>query len=679
MILVPHQVRQDALRRRAIWGVLGLAVAVLLIGGCQSGNARRRGIRPMHVNDIGGYVEFVARQREHDQRSKVGAGATESKETILEENIKLELDGYVYHPNLLEFTLAGLFGLVQRENDDVFGGRKRTSKDDGTLTEFDFRGTFFKKKKYPGTVFARRYRSLEPRPFQTSLEVFTTNYGAIWQYVSEKTPTSLQFTYTDVRLDPRSDIEEQGRQTNTLFRFETAYRFSDRNVFSLLYTRESVDEQPFDLSYVEDELTLGHKWNFGPRHTYRLDSEINYFNQRGTFDVERIRWREILRLDHSDTLRSWYQFEALDRRQGSLLGVAPIDERSYSFAATIEHRVFLSLISQLTAYGQTQEFGSALDIDRYGVEASLDYRKKNRWGMFLANYQIRYRIEDYRGGGQNVEVLDERHTFQDPEPGELNNQRVITGTIRMTAEDRTTVYRINEDYTVRALGDTTELRRVPTGRIADGQTVLIDYVYAVGGSFELETLSHFLNLRQNFDFGLSPYYRLTLQDQTVTPAQASGVTPEDITAHLIGVDYERGALRLSAEYEDHDSTVNPFEAIRLTARYTRRFDTGARGMVRARLIDIDRGEPNDRRTTFYTLEGRYRHPITRNLNVEGTVLYRSEDDSITGDDEGIEVDLALEWNIRQTEVRVLYEYGRFRDDFADNQASTLFVQIRRKF
>ena len=97
------------------------------------------------------------------------------------------------------------------------------------------------------------------------------------------------------------------------------------------------------------------------------------------------------------------------------------------------------------------------------------------------------------------------------------------------------------------------------------------------------------------------------------------------------------------------------------------------------LIDIDRGAPNDRQTTFYTLEGRYHHPITRNFNIEGTVLYRCEDESVTGDDEGIEVDLAWKWNIRQREIRILCEFGKFRDDFADNQTSTLYVQVRRKF
>ncbi|MFQ5591582.1 MAG: hypothetical protein ACE5HE_10500 [Phycisphaerae bacterium] len=677
----PHTRTRTERRRRASPSRRALCVllSMLTLTGCQAPGRGRSDIRTMHVDRVEGYVEFVARQREHSQASKVGAGKTSSEETILEENLKLKTSGYVYHPNFLEFTVAALFGLLQRDYEDVFGDRRRTSGDDGTVVEFDVRGSFFKKKDYPGTVFARRYRAFEPRPFQPTLEATTTNYGLTWQYVDEKMPTSLQFSSTEVELDPGNDLEAIGRQKNSLLRFQTEYRFTDNNVLSFVYTRESTDEQPFALSYDTDELTLGHTWRFGPHHRHSLESEINYQNQRGTFDVERTRWRELLRLEHSDTLRSWYRWEALDRKQGSLSGVAPLSERSYSLEATVEHKLYESLVSRLRGYGQSQEFGSGLDIQRYGFEANFDYRKKHRGGMLLADYRLGYRIEEYRGGGREMEVLDEPHTFHDPEPEVLSNTRVSTGSIRVTAEDRTTLYRLNDDYRVQMVGDQTEIRRVPTGRIIDGQTVLIDYVFSVGGSFDLDTVVHHLSLRDNLDFGLSPYYRLFHQKQDVTPADAVGVTPEDITAHVVGMEFERGPLRLTAEYEDHDSTINPFRATRLSASYNRRFSTGARAMLRAKFSDVDRGKPNARETTFYTFEGYYRHPITRHLNVETTVLYRNEDDSLTGVDEGVELDFALEWDIRQTEVRIQYEYGKYRDAFADNDASSLYVRVRRKF
>jgi hypothetical protein len=660
---------------------VGLCVggSLTVLAGCQADGPRRHGIRNLHITDVGGYVEFVARDRRRSQESKTDTADARYEETIFEESVKLEFDGYVYHPNFLEFALGGLFGLVQHDYEDKFGDRLRTSQDDGTITEFDMRADFLQKKSYPGSVFARRYRSLEPRPFQPSLEVTTTNYGLVWQYADEKTPTNFQFTHTDVELDPQTDFEEKGRQKNTLLRFETSYHFSTANVLSFVYDFRSIEEEPFDLSYDTNEATISHRWNFGGGHRHRLDSELNYYNQHGTFDIERTRWRELLRFEHSEALRSWLLFEVLDRTQGSLSGVAPIEERSYSLSGTIEHRWYDSLITQLGAYGQRQEFGSGLDINRCGLTADFDYRKMNRWGVLRAGYQFRAQRENRDGGMQQAEVLDERHTFNDPEPIVLSNPNVDVGSIQMTAEDRITFYTIGRDYTIDTIGDRVEIYRVPTGRILNGQVVLVDYTFDIGGNYDLDTINHLFSIRQDYDFGLSPYYRLRHQNQILSPKRATGVTPDDITGHIVGVEFRRGVLDFSVEFEDYDSTVNPFVAVRLDAGYTGRFGGGATGILKAKWSDVSRLEPNERDTRYFSLEGRYRHPITRRFTVEGSVLYHNEDDSLTGRDEGVDVDLSLEWFIRDTEMRVTYEYGQYDDRYADSDYAVLFVQVRRKF
>ncbi len=133
------------------------------------------------------------------------------------------------------------------------------------------------------------------------------------------------------------------------------------------------------------------------------------------------------------------------------------------------------------------------------------------------------------------------------------------------------------------------------------------------------------------------------------------------------------------EYEDHDSSISPFVAVRLGAGVRHRFDTGATGTIKARWSTMQRTERISRDTRFFTIEGRYRHPVTRHLTLEGAVLYRNENDSISGNDEGVDVDLTLEWHIRETDLRVTYEFGQYDDDFSDNEFSTLFVQLRRRF
>ncbi len=673
---------ESVARARGRQGVGGAVLVLLwlaLVGGCRSTGSPGPPGQTLQVTSIRPRFEMTARVREQEQKSKVGAGDQKSSEEIFEESLRVETKGSVYHPNLLDFSLAGLFGLTQQHFEDDFGGRKRTSRDDGEIFEFDFEGRLLKKKEYPATVFARRYRSLEPRPFLSSLETTTTNYGFVWQYVDPKMPTSLQFNHTDVQLNPLDPEEKDGRQKNTNLRFETAYRFEEHNVLSLNYTRQSVSEEPFALDYDSDEVTLSHRLDFGDGRRRRLDSELNLYDQRGTFDHRRTRWRETLRLEHAPSLRSWYQYEFLDREQGSLAGVEPIRERSHYLSATLEHQLYESLVSRLSGYAQTQEFDSGLDIQRLALLPSLDYRKKNPWGALLANYRFRLQTEDREGGTLSAELLDETRTFRDPEPVVLDNTNVVVSSIFITAEDRTTVYRAGRDYRVRQVGDRIELERIPTGRIQDGQTVLLDYVYVLGGDFTLDTVGHDLDVRQNFTFGLSPYYRLRRQDQDISPGSATGVTPENITGHLFGAEFNKGPLRTIAEFEDHDSNINPFEALRISAELTHRFRSGGTGRLKARWTDIQRFGDIDRQTRFFTVEGRIRQTIRNQLTFEGAMLYREEQDSVSGDDEGVDVDLSLEWMVRETELRVTYEFGRFEDDFAENRNSTLYVQFRRRF
>ena len=650
--------------------------------GCRTQPGRSTGAEGLRFTDFGAHADFVVRWREREQTSKTTTSETRSEETIYEESVSLETKGYVYHPNLLEFALGGVFGLVQEDFTDIIDGRRRHDTNTGDLIEFDVDARIFKRKSYPMTVFAHRRRGLVPRPFLPSLETTTTNLGFTWQYVSKKTPSSFQFSHTDAKLTPlfvTGRTDEEGRQKNTELRFETAYNFSDHHVLSLTYEHETVEEEPFELDYDADEITLTHRLEFGSRHQHDLRSELHYLNQRGTIDIERARWRQDLRLKHSDTLQSLFQLELLDRTRGNRFSNVPdVEERSLLLSGSLRHQLYQSLTSQLRMYVRQQEFEPDLKITRWGGEANFNYRKTNRWGVLYANYGFRAERNDHRGESRTTEVVDESRTFQDPNPIRLNNRNAHVGSIFITAEDRVTIYQRGRDFVVRTFGNVVEIERVPTGHIADGETVLIDYLFNLGGSFELDTIAHNFGIRQDFDFGLTPYYRFEWQDQSITPIRATGAIAEDITAHVVGVEYRNAPLRLFAEYEDHDSTINPFVSSRLGASYMHRFKSGAETSLHTRWTDTSHVAPVERDIRLLTLEGRYRHRIGPNLTVESSVLYRNGEDSVSRDTEGIDASLAVEWSVRQTDVRMSFEYSDFEDEFTENDSCALFVHVRRR-
>ena len=654
------------------------------VTGCVTQQDRAYGVKTLELTDFGGHTELVVRHTERDQESKLGSTKSRSEETIFEESVSLETKGFVLHPNLFEFGLGGVFGLVQESFEDVVDDRNRDASNRGNLLEFDFDAQIFKKRNTPVTVFAHRRRGIIPRPFLPGLETTTTNYGLNWQYVSEKIPTSLQLSHTDVELSALlvggGEEEEEGRQKSTELRFESAYNFSDHNKLSMTYNLEVVSEKPFELNYDANEVTLAHLWDFGDRHQHNLRSDLGYLDQRGTIDIERLRWREDLRLKHSDTLQSKFEFEALDRSYGSRSrDAADIQERSYYFSGSLRHQLFKSQTLQIRGYARKQEFETGLDVTRWGGQAVLNYHKTNRWGVLRANYAIRAERNDNRGTATVLEIIDELQTFRDPDPITLTNRNVTVSSITVRAEDRVTFYQRGRDFTVLTVGNVVEIRRVPTGRIADEEAVLVDYLFDVGGNFEIETVHHNFGIRQDFDSGVMPYYRFEWQEQSLSPAGATGAIAENITGHVIGMEYRKSSLRCFAEYEDHDSNINPFTSLRLGASYTYRFNSGAQTTFNSRWTETSHGAPSERDTKLFTVEGRYRHPITRNLTVEGSVLYRTGEDTFSDDTDGIDVSLGLEWLIRKTKVRINLERTEYEDGFASNDSSRLFIQVRREF
>jgi len=671
----PQQCRHSVL-------VLGLIVVVLVsASGCQQAGRRNPSARNVVLFNRRGHFDMLVRQRSLDRKPNSSGTLRETfDETILEESVTIESDGYVYHPTLLEFSVGAVLGMRQAQFDQVFGTTTESSQDTGEILEFDASGTFLQRKPYPLSFYARRGRTLEPRPFRSTLQAATTAYGLAWQYIHETTPISIQYDLNTVDLDPFLSAGEQpgGRRSET-FSATISYIFNKHNEIKLSFDRESIQEKPFDFKYDLNETRLTHTLEFGKEHEHRLNSELLLLDQAGTFATKRTEWRQILFLKHRKKLSTTYELLAFERKQGSIAGGQSVNEKTVRVAAAIDHQLYDNLKSRIRVYAENQKFESGLDYTRRGLTADFRYFRHNAWGVLRLDYRFSQDNQSVSGGTQAFEVIDEAQTFRDPEPIILTDRSIELGSIRVLREDRTEQYVSGRDYRLRPIGDRVEIERIFTGRILDGQTVLLSYRFQIGGDYDFNTTAQAFSIRQEFKFGLTPYYRSLRQTQTLTPASAVGVTPDNITADILGVEYRRGKLRLDAEYERHDSTVSPFVSLRFGLDYTRRYPSGATLGLSANWSDVEFTGLGARTTRLMTIEGQYERPVSKNLNIETAVRYRQEKDTLSTDNDGIEIDLGLEWTIRRTEIKVDYRYATFNDDFADQVSSALIVQFRRRF
>lgn len=665
----------------------GTVLALLLLAGCRTrfSTEDEPAEPPVRIHDARLEASMLYRSEERERKS--GSLGDESwQQQIYRETLSAAADGYIYHPYLLDFSVASAIGLTQSEFQQTRGSSEQESSDSGTLREYDVTGRVLKNSNLPLTAYSRRHESLEARPFLNAEFRTIQEDGFFWQYLSDVVPTSLRYDHSEIAFDPLgpdftgpSALDDQSRsKTTDQVQFDTEYRFSKNNKLSLDYEHSSVREHPFDVHYEVDSVRVAHDVRFGAEDQHDLLSEVVHYDQRGTVELQQFLVRELLGLEHSDTLRSRYHLDAASRSQRGISGNT-IEDDTLGFGADLEHRLYESLFTRVGGWADTQQFDDGAATDRYGVRGNFDYQKKNPWGLFNANYGADYQSTRRTSGDQRVAVIDQSRTFNDPNPIILSDNRIVTSSIVITDTTALNFYEEDVDYDVVKFANRIELHRIPTGDILDGQTVLIDYEIDNSSDYTLASTYQTFGLRQNFAFGLSPYYRYEWQDQTISGQNVGTTQQDDIRAHTAGVEYRRGAFHALAEYEDHDSTIAPFQAFTLSGDYSHRFEYGATAGVNSRYTDVSFTGDRPREASYFTLGVRYFDALTPKLTFEGSAQYLMDQDSVSNNNQGVDVDLSLNWKLRRTNLSINFSNGRFQNDFTESRSTMLYMKWELRF
>jgi hypothetical protein len=238
------------------------------------------------------------------------------------------------------------------------------------------------------------------------------------------------------------------------------------------------------------------------------------------------------------------------------------------------------------------------------------------------------------------------------------------------------------DYTVRVIGDRVEIRRVLGGDAMEGQAVLIDYLVGPEPGSSTTTIGAGGSVRYDIEEGLLDglglYARYFHQDQNRSGGRPGLLPVADIDTILVGVDYRFWYLFMSAEYELRDSTLSPFTATRLDARYAHPLGRRSSLTLYSSYDQIDFTD-DDIRTTTLSVGGRWNQLLTDRFSMNLSALWRQEQDSAGIDVEAFEQQIDLTWRYRQTTV-----YGAFRNvmlesDASDSLFQTFMIGLRREF
>ncbi len=617
-------------------------------------------------------------RRDIDDHEGTGGADQHDVQDRVWEIFDLSTTGFFGHPNLVEFGAAGRFWLTQRWLDQEIPASKEYVNE--TLFDWDLSALILQEQLVPVTVYTRRTTDDIDRPFAGTLENTITQSGVRMNVRSNRFPTTVEFyarqeTQTDPFVGQDFNIDQYSVAADGRIEIDSSqymwwnFSYDDVNESGQLQVPQSFERTNGDIA---------HTFNFGPDQRSELRSEFSIYDQTGSGAYTQTRLFERLRLNHSPKLTSWYDviLENIDRP-----GLDGYTERT---SANVRHQLFDSLTTYARAGADfTQIPSDDFASDLLFSEVVIDYIKKVPYGRVEAGITADLSWLDQSERGVAVPVNDNAFTFNAANVIVISQRNIEPGSIVVTDVTGLIQYIPGLDFTVLELPDGVEIRRVPGGNIAPGQTVLVDYTIGPEPAGTTVTTGLGFNFRYTFEEGflrgLSVYTRFFWQDESRS-GELSVQEPldNDFTEYLYGAEYNFWRIFLLAEQRIHDSDLSPFDATRYEARYVQELGKGSSLVLGATYQDIDRTDLS-LRTRTTTLSGQWNQQVTSHLQASLLVQWQDTNASPGVDSQGFEQEFEFKWTYNQTTF-----YGRIRNSFVDTDIDdtsfqTNVVGLRREF
>lgn len=615
----------------------------------------------------------------------------------VDETLGLQGSGSIVSDRLIKYEVMTRGGLSQGSYHESRPGPDLSESPHGQLLEYDLRLQALPAGKVSVNAFASKLDDRIPRPFLPSLDRSRERYGAELTYNDAKLPMSLSFEHLFDEMtshDPfLKDEQEQGEDT---LRYEATWQPVENHSLKFDYEYQNQDEQYSGTrSHFHNRgnyLSLLDTVQFGTDGRSRLETLARLQDESGDWAQDAYEFAPRLTLQHSDSLSTNYGFQWLKESFVQLRATTVRGD------VGLTHQFQQLLTSTFNLYGLRQDSNDNADIQEWGSLANFAVSKENPLGLFSSNLSYVHTGMQTNDGRRDGVVIRESVTFRDPLPSVLAHSDVVPWSIVVMDPQRFQVFLPVRDYLIVPLGRMTALIRVPTGLIADRQTVAVSYGYRIINNYALQRDRVDWRIQQDFKAGWTPYYAASLQHEDLTNSRYLLWDDRNINRQRIGVTYRKPRWSAGAEYEYNDDSVDPYQAfhsngdvvLMQSARHqlngrgnlSRFFFKGQEALYGFGSVPwFELGDLQDRGahdTTMIDLGMNYRYLVGRNLEAGGTAAYRFQDDTQFGRTIGVDLrgsvayKLGLLTVLFEIEYETLHLPGSLDDGFA------FWVKFRRE-
>ncbi len=512
--------------------------------GFHTAAAQEDEIRMLKLTGLDGYLEYRVTD-DNQSRERSGTGISwDSSELEYRESLRLDFDGYIYHPRLLRFQLGSQTELLQETNE---GSAVQTSQNNRLLLGGDFRLIFLEEHPYTLTLQGNREELDVSQPFASSYTITSTTLGA--SLAIKKGPVPVDMTYsqnTVVGSDAGRDINET--QDDLLIRGE--YEITQRSRGDIEYHWTKATQESINKMISTHQFALSNLTTLGADENLRFFGHARLQQQSGTTNSDNYTFRESLDWRHTDNLRSRYNIGySLNEVEGDRIDL-------WDGSASVSYSLYDSLQTEAEVYGRFQDATTGA-VSTIGQIASVSYTKRlGRWGRFSAHVRGSNEILERTPTVDEGWVRDESHQVSFGIPIQLGQPDIRVGSIWVTAENNLRVYRLRQDYLISTRNGFTELIVLAGGDIPLDSTILVDYRYALPGKGVVQTRGGSVDLRYQFRQWFSVYGAYDQNKQEQVEGELTSRL-ESRERRAFGGRFQWRWFEVGADYEDVESTFSP--------------------------------------------------------------------------------------------------------------------------
>ncbi len=614
---------------------------------------------------------------QYDETSFSGSGRIVTHERLfIGPLIGLSLAGSVYHPNFCTLNLASE-GAYGQSWETVTATTTTTRNKLEYLGRFNADVNLLNNKPYRLGFFSSYDHTFRDYDFFNRVTLDSLNYGARLSY--KEGPWSLNSVLTH-RQEETSDTANPTTSTTDTLGVNARHSRLQGST-GLSYSLNRYDYGGWAGASVAGEdhsVTFSDNERFGSRRQFDLNSYGSYSHRThntGEPDDQLSAAAE-LTAAHRHNLRTYYALNFARYESGNLAS------STYSGNASVSHQLFESLSSSLQLGVVQGEFADRLS-DGYNRTLTAT------WGeaytkRLTAEHTLRIfnSLTIQRVDQKGVATVEnESHTFPtgvgNPNLDRflLDQPNVNVLSIQIRHATTSQPYTEGIDYSVLQNGVRTEIRRLITGNIPSGTTVLVDY--------EAEPLPEggYNNYGDAFQVRVELWNNLWAAYAGISFAMADApadLRVQDFTRYTAGIEYNKKWFRAGADAEYYDSTDSQYASLGLYQSANFNLDNASSLGVNLseqwlNHVDAGRQEQNYRLTVQY--HRRFTSHLAVNLDTGASLRVG----------EGVDQQMAifrpsLQYRYGRTTVSAGYDFAyELNQNSEERLRHKLYVTVRRRF